>query len=203
MWNVAYRDTTPNTVIPTTIIPEKPPARRATCSASRAVRRAAPETRTFARTLTHMPTYPATPEQRAPSRNEKVVMTAMVNCVIPALCCSGVTCLKRYTTKMMTETIDAYLAMFPYCVAKNPSAPSRMASETSFMSGVPSSLLSTHCARCAQNPSMTMHMSMTTRTVVLVFSPANSMPSSMTPATAMTARRSQDASMRKTGFVDV
>ena len=39
---------------PSTTSAEKPPARSAICSASRADRRAAPDTRTFARTLTHL-----------------------------------------------------------------------------------------------------------------------------------------------------
>lgn len=42
--------------MPSTTSAEKPPARSAICSASRAERLAAPDTRTFARTETHMPT---------------------------------------------------------------------------------------------------------------------------------------------------
>lgn len=65
--------------MPTTMRAEKPPARRATCSASRAERLAAALTRTFARTDTHMPTKPAAPEHSAPSRKEPVVSAASVD----------------------------------------------------------------------------------------------------------------------------
>lgn len=93
----------PITAIPTTTKAEKPPARTATCmiylhlvfksasimkstnlrgyitcNASLADRLAALETRTFARTDTHIPTYPATPEHRAPRRNAATVMYADV-----------------------------------------------------------------------------------------------------------------------------
>lgn len=45
-----------------------------TCNASLADRLAALETRTFARTETHIPTYPAMPEHRAPKRKEATVI---------------------------------------------------------------------------------------------------------------------------------
>lgn len=51
----------------------------ATCNASLADRLAALETRTFARTDTHIPTYPAIPEQRAPKRNAATVIYAEVD----------------------------------------------------------------------------------------------------------------------------
>ena len=90
-WKMANREHTPITVMPTTTRPEKPPARRATTSASRADRRAAPATRMLARTDTHMPTYPATAEQKAPKRKETVVRSAIVPWVSPASICSCVT----------------------------------------------------------------------------------------------------------------
>lgn len=49
-----------------------------TCSASRAERRAALETLTFARTETHIPTKPAIPEHKAPRRKEATVIYADV-----------------------------------------------------------------------------------------------------------------------------
>jgi hypothetical protein len=49
-----------------------------TCNASLAERRAALETRTFARTETHIPTKPAIPEHKAPRRNETTVIYAVV-----------------------------------------------------------------------------------------------------------------------------
>ena len=49
-----------------------------TCNASLAERRAALETRTFARTETHIPTKPAIPEHKAPRRNEATVIYADV-----------------------------------------------------------------------------------------------------------------------------
>ena len=50
-----------------------------TCNASLADRLAALETRTFARTDTHIPTYPAIPEQTAPKRNAATVIYAVVD----------------------------------------------------------------------------------------------------------------------------
>lgn len=50
--------------------------KEATCNASLADRLAALETRTLARTDTHMPTYPATPEHTAPRRNAATVIYA-------------------------------------------------------------------------------------------------------------------------------
>lgn len=50
-----------------------------TCNASLAERLAALETLTFARTDTHIPTYPAIPEHRAPRRKEATVMYADVD----------------------------------------------------------------------------------------------------------------------------
>lgn len=47
---------------------------RTTCNASLADRLAALETLTFARTETHIPTYPAIPEHKAPNRNAETVM---------------------------------------------------------------------------------------------------------------------------------
>ena len=49
-----------------------------TCNASLAERRAALETRTFARTDTHIPTKPAIPEHNAPRRKEATVIQASV-----------------------------------------------------------------------------------------------------------------------------
>lgn len=50
-----------------------------TCKASLADRLAALETRTFARTDTHIPTYPAIPEHNAPRRKEITVINADVD----------------------------------------------------------------------------------------------------------------------------
>lgn len=50
-----------------------------TCNASLADRLAALETRTFARTDTHIPTYPALPEHRAPRRKAATVIYADVD----------------------------------------------------------------------------------------------------------------------------
>ena len=49
----------------------------------------------------------------------------------------------------------------PYCVAKKPSAPSRIASETSVMSGVPSSRSRTHAARKHANANEPAQLRMT------------------------------------------
>jgi hypothetical protein len=49
-----------------------------TCNASLADRRAALETLTFARTETHIPTNPASPEHIAPSRKAITVINADV-----------------------------------------------------------------------------------------------------------------------------
>jgi hypothetical protein len=49
-----------------------------TCNASLADRRAALETLTFARTETHIPTNPASPEQIAPRRKAMTVINADV-----------------------------------------------------------------------------------------------------------------------------
>ena len=51
--------------------------------------------------------------------------------------------------------------MRPYCVLKNPSAPLRIASEMSRISGEPSSLSSTHVARNAANANEPAHASST------------------------------------------
>jgi len=50
--------------------------KKQTCNASLADRLAALETRTLARTDTHIPTYPAIPEHSAPKRNAATVMYA-------------------------------------------------------------------------------------------------------------------------------
>ena len=73
----------------------KPPARSATSSASRDERRAAPATRTFARTLTHMPTYPESAEHPAPSTNATVVRHANEPRVTPAATCASVSLRKE------------------------------------------------------------------------------------------------------------
>ena len=52
--------------------------RNKTCNASLADRRAALETLTFARTETHIPTYPASPEPTAPRRKAITVIYADV-----------------------------------------------------------------------------------------------------------------------------
>ena len=49
-----------------------------TCNASLADRRAALATRTLARTLIHMPTKPAAPEQSAPRRKANTITPASV-----------------------------------------------------------------------------------------------------------------------------
>ena len=51
--------------------------------------------------------------------------------------------------------------MRPYCTRKNPSAPCRIASEMSRISGEPSSLSSTHVARNAANANEPAHASST------------------------------------------
>lgn len=92
--------------MPTTTMDDRPPARTAicngmlikklisgsfeekhiqnyhtkiTCKASLAERLAALATRTFARTETHIPTYPAIPEHKAPSRKAATVINAVVD----------------------------------------------------------------------------------------------------------------------------
>lgn len=52
---------------------------KTTCKASLAERLAALETRTFARTETHIPTYPAIPEHKAPRRKAATVINAVVD----------------------------------------------------------------------------------------------------------------------------
>jgi len=58
---------------PTTSMPVIAPPRNATASASSRPVRAASAVRTFARTETFMPMYPAAPENTAPTRKPKAV----------------------------------------------------------------------------------------------------------------------------------
>ena len=155
--NTENKIVTPSTVMPTTINAANPPARSATVSASRAPCLALLATRTFARTLTHIPTYPLTPLHTAPLTKLTVVSVAIVNAPTPASCCSGVVARNKYTKKIDPATTPANRLINPYCVAKNPSAPSRIASLTARMSSLPSSTASVHRARCPANANDPAH----------------------------------------------
>ena len=62
----------------TTNNPLTAPPRRAICKALLRLERAALALRILERTATYMPTMPATPEQSAPNRNDRVVVSASV-----------------------------------------------------------------------------------------------------------------------------
>src|SRR2546428_13338569 len=76
--STVYSKPTPNRLIATTNSPLTAPPRSAICSALLRLERAALAVRMFERTATYMPTRPATPEQNAPNRKDKVVVSASV-----------------------------------------------------------------------------------------------------------------------------
>lgn len=87
---------------------------KTTCKASLADRLAALETRTFARTETHIPTYPAIPEHKAPRRKAATVMNAVVDLEVAnyeswlAKRCDSI--LKKYKGKLHnTSNFNIYL----------------------------------------------------------------------------------------------
>eukprot|EP00958_Prasinococcus_capsulatus_P008411 scaffold823_cov397-Prasinococcus_capsulatus_cf.AAC.7 len=158
----------PRSVIVTTSSEAKPPARSATWSASRDERRAAALTRTLARTDTHMPVYPATPEHVAPSMKERAVKIARVVRSRLASICSLVGWRNRYTIAMAPDKTTERLAIVPYWVPKKPSAPSLIALDTSCISLGPSSLARTQLTRYIEKNNMTKHTRNVQNTTVWV-----------------------------------
>lgn len=84
----------------------------------------------------------------------------------------------------------AILPIAPYWVAKKPSAPSRMASETNLISGLPSSLDNTHFARYVENSSMTTQVMSTNTSVHDVFQAIKSVMQKNNDALIRTTLRS-------------
>src|SRR3989442_13107500 len=74
--STVYSKPTPKRLIATTNSPLTAPPRSAICSALLRLERAALAVRMFERTATYMPTRPATPEQNAPNRKDRVVVSA-------------------------------------------------------------------------------------------------------------------------------
>src|SRR5688572_12209998 len=107
MRNSTNKPPTPSRLMATTNRPDTAPPRRAICSARFRLLRDAEAVRMLVRIDTHMPTYPAMAEHRAPKINDPATYQAIRTVLGTGSCGVGGRS-QAYITKMMTATGMVY-----------------------------------------------------------------------------------------------